>query len=193
MLTGIGLVGEEGERMSLYTTTHNTEDIVVVGDEDKLGWVAEVQDGLDVHLSGPGEHRTNGDSGGAEWRCAECGQELASPDDTGQPEWQDEDGSATCAGSEDGEGPHTPEPIPLSWANSAAVVLDEERDSIHVRISVGDPRGAFVMTVERMRYTEADGTEVDELRLSVPHPEDGWPHMRLSPLASTGYFRVSSK
>lgn len=55
-------------------------------------------------------------------------------------------------------------------------------DAVLARISVGDPRGAFVMKVERC----ADG----ELRLSVPHPSDPMPHMGLSPLASPGYYKV---
>lgn len=32
---------------------------------------------------------------------------------------------------------------------------------------------------------------MDELRLSVPDPENGWPHMPLTPLNGRGYFRVA--
>lgn len=77
---------------------------------------------------------------------------------------------------------HEPEPVPLSWANSAAIDLDPEQDRISVRISVGDPRGAFVMTVERMD----DG----ELRLSLPHPDHSLIHLPLTALASPGYYRI---
>lgn len=71
--------------------------------------------------------------------------------------------------------------------NSAGV--DVERgdfcDRVDLHVSVGDPRGAFNMRVEVDR-------ETGELRLSLPHPEDSLPHMGLVPLASPGYYRVTS-
>jgi hypothetical protein len=71
--------------------------------------------------------------------------------------------------------------------NSAAIHVEEKEhcDRISLTVSVGDPRGAFVMAVEHDR-------ETGELRLSVPHPNEGGfgPHAPMEPLASPGYYRV---
>ncbi len=60
---------------------------------------------------------------------------------------------------------------PLSWMNSARMIVDEAEDSVSLLVSVGDPRGAFCMTVRR----KDDGTIV----LHVPHEKDSMPHMDL--------------
>jgi len=58
---------------------------------------------------------------------------------------------------------------PLSWLNSARVVLSPDEDSVTCLISVGDPRGAFGFTVRRM----PDGRMV----IHTPYPGEGMPHM----------------
>lgn len=165
-----------------------------------------------IHLSMAGEARTNGDEeDGAEWRCTECHAPLDEDGDVlGEldsrrtnrhdcPERECEECFGLGTGTDDdttcvpckGEGylPHIPEPVALAWCNSAGIVLDAEQDTVTVRISVGDPRGAFAMQVERMRWTDDSG-EHDELRLSVPDPSMGMAHMTLTPLNGRGYFKI---
>lgn len=72
----------------------------------------------------------------------------------------------------------------LSWLNSAAIVLDYERDEASVSLSVGDPRGAFVFTIRRRPDT-------GELLLHVPCPGEGLPHMPIQELRP-GAYRIGS-
>lgn len=67
--------------------------------------------------------------------------------------------------------------------NAAGVSVDESQDRVQLWVSVGDPRGAFVMNLELIG---------DELRLSVPTPEDSFLHCPLTQLGSPGYYRVGS-
>lgn len=83
-----------------------------------------------------------------------------------------------CQGT--GHGAHVWRPETHAWVNSARISADD--DTVAVHISVGDPRGAFTMSVT----CGDDG----ELRLSVPTPADGWAHMGLVPLRSHGYYRI---
>lgn len=71
--------------------------------------------------------------------------------------------------------------VPLTWCNSASIYTNTERDEVTVTISVGDPRGAFVMTV----YRTDDGS----LRLSVPYAGMSLAHAPLTEL-SPGFFRI---
>lgn len=71
---------------------------------------------------------------------------------------------------------------PSNWCNNAAIRIHEDR--ITVTISVGDPRGAFAMSIHR--------GEDGDLRLSVPDPSDSLPHMKLTQL-SPGFFRVGGE
>ena len=73
------------------------------------------------------------------------------------------------------------------YFNAAGVTVDEEQNRVQLWVSVGDPRGAFVMNLEMV---ETDSGP--ELRLSVPTPEDGMLHVPLTPLASPGYYRVGA-
>lgn len=97
---------------------------------------------------------------------------IANP--SGENGYDDHDTDAGCA-----------------WLNSASVSVEPGDDRVTVSISIGDPRGAFVMSVERVRYIDAEtGEERDDLRLSVPHPESSFLHLPLAELASRGYYRV---
>lgn len=58
---------------------------------------------------------------------------------------------------------------PLSWLNSARITTNADEDSVSCLVSVGDPRGAFCMTVRRL----PDGRIV----LHLPHPGEGMPHL----------------
>jgi hypothetical protein len=95
---------------------------------------------------------------GYEW-CGVCGDEIA---DYG-------DGYRHTDAGSNLDDDHTPTLAPLSWCNSATLTFSEEEDAVHVSISVGDPRGAFSMTVRRL----TDGTIV----LHHPYPGEGWAHM----------------
>lgn len=84
---------------------------------------------------------------------------------------------------------HNAEPGPVGpegWCNSAAITFEGPRgegySAVYVNISVGDPRGSFAMGVLR----GPDG----DLRLSVPHPSDGAPHMKLTEIRP-GLYSIS--
>jgi len=62
---------------------------------------------------------------------------------------------------------------PIDWMNSAAIRLDRDDDAVHLTISVGDPRGAFVFTVRRRPDT-------GELLMHLPTPDQGMLHERLT-------------
>lgn len=136
-----------------------------------------------AHVSMAGEARCNGDEeAGASRRCTECGLPLRDDeeDQDGRPVAIDGSGDpAICAASPD-EGPHLPAWIPGTFANSARVYVDDS-DEVGVTISVGDPRGAFVMRVHR--------NDAGELFLSVPHPTDGMPHMNLTEIRP-GFYKI---
>jgi hypothetical protein len=139
-----------------------------------------------------------GEDGITEWRCTECGEatqdepvrdytvnvdpeSLCEASDCVKCEGSGEiDGPecAECAGTGDGAHDWTTEAH--SWVNSASIGAEE--DSVSVAISVGDPRGAFVMTVTRW----PDGS----LTLRVPHPADSLPHMKLTE-RSEGHYDIS--
>jgi hypothetical protein len=139
-----------------------------------------------LSVSMAGEARANGDqAGGATHSCKRCNERLY---EDGPGEYlSTEDNAADCSeAEEDDPGPlgyphHWPEPIAGSFANSARIYVDEH-DEVGVTISVGDPRGAFVMRVHR---SEADG----QLYLSVPHPSDGMPHMNLTEVRP-GFYKI---
>lgn len=137
-----------------------------------------------LRVSMPGEARANGDEeAGADYQCGNCGERLSPPDNNGTEFYRAmSNGDSACPAYDgsDPDEPHEPEFIPGSFANSAQVVVDDD-DSVTVTISVGDPRGAFAMTVRR--------NDAGELFLSVPHPSDGWPHMTLTEIHG-GYYRI---
>jgi hypothetical protein len=74
------------------------------------------------------------------------------------------------------------EPIPRGCAdivNSASINFDDDHMECTVTISVGDPRGAFAMTIRRLN----DG----KLILHVPHEAEPLPHMPLHKLHEGTY------
>jgi len=182
--------------MAIYTTISiNADDAVCTDGSTDVG----VNDLGGLHIPLAGEMRTNGDNdGGRQWECVNCDSALYDGSGSGEPTmWlSDVDESPDCPCAPYGEpgginGQHVPEAVPLSWANSVSVNFDDStNDAITVMISVGDPRGAFGMRVERARYTNDDGTQVDELRLSVPHPTDSTPHAKLTDMNGRGYYRI---
>ena len=135
----------------------------------------------DVETSGDGELVLHVESGAAngdspERECSDCGATFYW-DGSG---WDGEH-DAECE-----EGIDETPPALIDEINGAHVWADQ--DAVTVSISVGDPRGGFVMRIERIMLD--DGSH--ELRLSVPSDQDGMPHMNLEPLASPGYYRVRS-
>lgn len=81
-----------------------------------------------------------------------------------------------------------PESGPGTWCNSAAVVVNDEEDSVTVTISVGDPRGAFAFTVRKVAPLLGETGEVlnpdlvGRLLLHVPYPGESLPHAALAEL-----------
>jgi hypothetical protein len=57
----------------------------------------------------------------------------------------------------------------LSWLNSARIFAEPSKDRVQLTVSIGDPRGCFVMEVRR----DIDGRIV----IHLPHPGEGMPHM----------------
>jgi hypothetical protein len=140
--------------------------ITIDGTDDADGQATLVtSETPNVHVSFSGEE------GARELECDECGVTESAT----------EPGEQCPSGYDDEESPHIFTPEPHAWLNSANVIVGDDR--VTVTLSVGDPRGAFAMTVERMD----DGT----LRLSVPTPTNPMPHMKLTPLASDGYYAIS--
>lgn len=114
--------------------------------------------------------------------CTHCGDAMdpdqpdRSKGENSDPEW--------CADNPDGDedtSPHVGQTNPHTWANSARIILDDERDAIHVTVSYADPRGSFALTVERME----DGT----MRLTVPHPDDSQLHAPLTEI-HPGHYKI---
>lgn len=167
-----------------YANINITGELAEGGERQDIG-----VDGLD-HLSVQLSINEDGDL--PQFHCANCGEEsddqMDDPcDGSGEikdcPEHiVDKDGDCeSCDGSGEIE-IHEWETIPLHWANSASIHARPDRDEIQVTISVGDPRGAFVMTVERRD---------DGLYLSVPHAGMGMSHMPLTE-RSAGWFKVGN-
>ena len=74
---------------------------------------------------------------------------------------------------------------PIFWANSAFLEFDEEKDSVTVGISIGDPRGAFVFTIRKL---PAEADMAGRLIMHLPYPGSGWLHDTLSPLHQGTYL-----
>jgi hypothetical protein len=122
-------------------------------------------------------------------RCRACGEELTETTDG----YVTDSGYTACVAfqpatdhdpggdSDLTEGPHDPERIPLSWCNSAAVHADESQDAVTVSISVGDPRGAFTFTIQRVP-DDVTGDVAGHLIMHTPYPGEPLPHMDLTPL-----------
>jgi len=89
-----------------------------------------------------------------DYECANCGEAF---------EELNEDELSPCCLSEDYQEARGPE----SFINSASI--DLHGDEVHVGISCGDPRGAFVMTLRK----RPDG----ELVLHVPNQGESFPHI----------------
>lgn len=117
-------------------------------------------------------------SSGYSEACRHCGSRIVDESDG----WQHEStGSKFCdlldalddqdelIDDDEADERTTAEPGPFAWCNSASITLDPDDNAVHVSISVGDPRGAFVMTVRQL----SDGSLV----LHHPHPSDGMAHM----------------
>jgi hypothetical protein len=77
------------------------------------------------------------------------------------------------------------DPEPFSWVNSAGLHFDESKDQIDLSISLGDPRGAFVMRLRR----DDDG----RIYMEVPHPEELFLHLPLKPVndPARGFYIVN--
>ena len=61
------------------------------------------------------------------------------------------------------------EPGPLTWLNSARITTDPENDSIHLNVSVGDPRGGFHFEIRRR-------SDNGWLLISMPYPGESMAH-----------------
>lgn len=128
---------------------------------------------------------------GDQYRCGACSEPLrmnvgsAPTDSEGEtlcPSWEwDPDADP----DDMHEGPHKPVRVPLTWCNSAGVVAEPDSDSVTVKISVGDPRGAFTMTVYRLPDDHAEFP--GRLVMHVPHPDVPLLHAPLTPYGS-GYM-----
>jgi hypothetical protein len=156
-----------------------------------------------VHCGNAVDEEGTGDDGSetCDSRCGECGRPLDDHAEANDPDDEMCDGLHMCAddcaaavyacdglecnGIVPVKAVHVPEPMALSWANSAGIHLDPESDEITVTISVGDPRGAFACTVRQVTPDEG----APYLIMHTPHPGEGWAHMPLTEL-HPGTYRV---
>lgn len=95
--------------------------------------------------------------------------------------WELERIQVSFPAAENGEQTEADEATPLGWCNSAAITLDRGDDAVHLTISVGDPRGAFCLTVRRLPS--------GELVMHVPYPDGTYMHMPLTALHA-GTYRI---
>jgi hypothetical protein len=122
--------------------------------------------------------------------CKHCGTriELMSVQKGGKwtEQWQHNDGNAECMADAVKDEPTVAEPRSLGCAdivNSAAIDFDDDEMECTVSISVGDPRGAFTMTVRR--------TPDGKLILHVPYEGEPLPHMPIKKLHDGTYEIVN--
>ncbi len=127
-----------------------------------------------------------------EFRCAACGADLTETPDG----FRDDNGEQDCpayapAGPVDADssGSHDPTRVALSWCNNAAIRTDEDDDAITLSLSVGDPRGAFTVTIRRVP-DDADSPLAGRLLLHMPYPGEPMPHDVLHPLLHPGAFVI---
>jgi len=133
-------------------------------------------DGYETQLTDDEAHIAVTFSGGdATHRCADCGEELT---ETAQG-YESELTGDTCPRSDDDA--HDPEPIPLSWVKSAAILVDEGEESVTLAIGIGDPRGAFCFTVRRIP-DDAGGDLAGRLVIHMPYPGETLPHQVITEL-----------
>ncbi len=123
--------------------------------------------------------------------CPDCGEYIDEDAEDIIHSVPGEDDTTTVEGHEDNCNDPTwraPESIGMHF-NAAGVIIreDEDHSEVQVWISVGDPRGAFCMTLELVLVGEHKG----ELRLSLPTPADGLLHCPLTALGSGGYYKVN--
>lgn len=120
------------------------------------------------------------------WRCINCEErftedeeEEAKAESCVQAECTEHDEDETCTDECSLVHDLVHEPQPFTWVNGASIRLNEDSDQIDLAISIGDPRGAFVMSL----FRTADG----QIRMEVPHPDDGFLHLPLRQLGRALY------
>lgn len=120
-------------------------------------------------------------------RCRRCDMVFANEDDAeldgcAEAECMVHTGDENCDDHACEYGGHdlVEEDEPLSWANSAGLHFNESKDQIDLSISLGDPRGAFVMSVFRLPN--------GQIRMEVPHPKDGFLHLPLRQIGTAVYI-----
>lgn len=107
--------------------------------------------------------------------CRHCHASM-DPDTEGRTDGENGD-PWWCDGNPDGDennSPHEAQHNPIAWANSARITIDEDDNAVHLALSVGDPRGAFVFTVRR--------TPDGDLIMHTPYPGESMPHLKLTEL-----------
>lgn len=122
------------------------------------------------------------------WSCHNCGGDFTEESEAEDEECSEADCSSThdfCGGVET-DGPcvfvHGLEhhKAPLSWVNAAHIDVREDDDLIEVGISVGDPRGAFVMRMWR--------TPEGKIMMNLPYPGEPQPHAPLKCINDGSYI-----
>lgn len=107
--------------------------------------------------------KLNEDGDMSAYRCADCDEELNEADPTETLA----DGDTKC--EENDGGPHKPEIVPLTWAKNIAIDFDEENDRIDLAIATGEPRGGWIMRLERNHTT-------GKVQMYLPHATMDGPH-----------------
>ncbi|TQN32658.1 hypothetical protein FHX37_2635 [Haloactinospora alba] len=131
------------------------------------------------------------DACATEYRCRACGEKLSETprgfetDRWGAccPEFEPTDDSDPDFAN----GTHDPQRIALSWCNGAGITTDTEQDSVTVTLSVGDPRGAFALTIRRVP-ADADSELAGRLVMHVPYTGEPMSHMETTALHPGTYL-----
>ncbi|MFI9389214.1 hypothetical protein [Kutzneria sp. NPDC052558] len=113
----------------------------------------------------------------ASHRCVLCGEDLLETVDG----YASDTTGLDCPAADGDDQAHQPERVPLSWANSAAILANDEQDSLTLSVSVGDPRGAFCFTVRRIP-DDAEGDLAGRLVIHMPYPGETLPHREITEL-----------
>jgi hypothetical protein len=147
---------------------------------DEIRASAWIEEGDDATARIGNENAENG----GDTACRHCGEVIEQPAGV----WQHSRTTSTQCTDEDEDDPDSThaEPEPLHWLNSARVTADPDEDAVHLAVSIGDPRGAWVMTVRRI--PDDAETNAGALVLHVPHPGDSMPHTGLRRLHDGTYL-----
>lgn len=149
------------------------DDATMMGGDEVRGHSTEDEPTISIEAGDDSVYR----------ECSDCGNYIEEDAPESQRPDEDEELHTFVDGHDDDCVAHdwrAPESIGMHFNGAGVRITDEENcQRVQVWISIGDPRGAFCMNLERVN---------GELRLSVPHAEMGMSHMTLTPIAEQSHY-----